>query len=42
MYLHNELNLFSLKCNGFKNKANIILDTYTNIDLFSLGTLTFL
>ena len=34
MDLHNKLNLLSLKCNGFKNKANIILDTYPNIDLF--------
>ena len=44
MDLHNKLNLFSLNCNGtiilalflkrFKDKANIILDTYPNIDLF--------
>ena len=34
MDLHNKLNLLSLNCNGFKNKANIILDTYPNIDLF--------
>ena len=34
MDLHNTLNLLSLNCNGFKNKANIILDTYPNIDLF--------
>ena len=34
MDLHITFNVLSLNCNGFKNKANIILDTYPNIDLF--------
>ena len=42
MDLHNKLNLLSLNCNGFKNKANIILDTYPNIDFLFSGTLAFL
>ena len=35
MDLHNKLNLLSFNCNGFKNKANIILDTYP-IGLYNL------
>ena len=35
MDLHNIFTyVFSLNCNGFKNKANIIVYTYPNIDLF--------
>ena len=34
MYLHNKFNLFSLKCNSFKNKANIILDTCSRVGGF--------